>query len=207
MVELFATENRGTGVRALQTFSKGVHIGEYIGEVYPTIYDADNIPLSSRYGGDEGNSYMFSMRIRQQSDYLDKTQTKRTLKTANKSQGGAANSTPREYYTLDAAVFGNWTRYINHSCVPNTCYIHVNIGQRETLVIQALRDIAYGEELTVSYGPDYFRFLPFGCKCGYWCCKYWKEDRGRTSMTLTTAKLKGMAPAWAMRDPNIPIQK
>ncbi len=59
-------------------------------------------------------------------------------------------------YIVDATVGGNAARWINHSCTPNcqAVIVHHADGnpRRDRIVIEALRDIAPGEELTYNYG-------------------------------------------------------
>ncbi|MCO6483684.1 MAG: SET domain-containing protein-lysine N-methyltransferase [Flavobacteriales bacterium] len=60
-----------------------------------------------------------------------------------------------EHYVIDANIGGNTARWINHSCAPN-CKAYV-IGdesddpRKDRVVIEALRDIRAGEELTYDY--------------------------------------------------------
>ena len=69
-------------------------------------------------------------------------------------------------WSLDGAIGGNGTHYINHSCDPNafmkTLYGHV--------LFFALRDIKAGEEITIDYEqtllPDSRR-----CHCGSGSCR------------------------------------
>ena len=69
-------------------------------------------------------------------------------------------------WSLDGAVGGNGTHYINHSCNPNaymrTLHDHV--------LFFALRDIKAGEEITIDYEqtllPDSRR-----CRCGAENCR------------------------------------
>ena len=69
---------------------------------------------------------------------------------------------------IDAAVGGNSSRWINHSCDPN-CEAEETHGR---VFIKALRPIAAGEELTYSYGLSIDeRYTPavkkrFACRCG-----------------------------------------
>ncbi|KAG8787394.1 hypothetical protein FRC12_015618 [Ceratobasidium sp. 428] len=61
-------------------------------------------------------------------------------------------------YTLNCWAFGNWTRFINHSCDPNlrtypVCYdMSVEPGLQRLGVV-AIRDICAREELTIDYCP------------------------------------------------------
>jgi SET domain-containing protein len=74
---------------------------------------------------------------------------------------------------IDAAVGGNISRFINHSCDPN-CVAWIE-GQH--IWIDALRDIKEGEELAYDYEYD---FLPgytvddldfYRCRCGSPKCR------------------------------------
>jgi len=74
---------------------------------------------------------------------------------------------------IDAAHGGNISRFINHKCDPN-CVAWI---EGEHIWIDALRDIAQGEELGYDYEYD---FLPgykvedlefYGCRCGSPKCR------------------------------------
>jgi SET domain-containing protein len=74
---------------------------------------------------------------------------------------------------IDAGVGGNEARFINHSCDPN-CEAVIEKGR---VFIEAIRDIARGEELTYDYhltrddadGPEIERLYP--CNCGSLKCR------------------------------------
>ena len=74
---------------------------------------------------------------------------------------------------IDAAVNGNDARFINHSCAPN-CEA---IDERKRIYIEAIRDIAPGEELTYDYAyerdgtedEEWERL--YVCKCGAPTCR------------------------------------
>jgi uncharacterized protein len=74
---------------------------------------------------------------------------------------------------IDAAVNGNEARFINHSCAPN-CEA---IDERKRIYIEAIRDIAAGEELTYDYAyerdgtedEEWERL--YMCKCGAPTCR------------------------------------
>lgn len=84
--------------------------------------------------------------------------------------------TLNERYVIDANVDGNVARWINHSCAPNCrAVVEENQeGQRrlDRVVIEALRDIEPGEELTYDYGITLGeRVTPrlkriWACRCG-----------------------------------------
>jgi uncharacterized protein len=74
---------------------------------------------------------------------------------------------------IDAAVDGNEARFINHSCEPN-CDAVIDDGR---IFIEAIRDIAAGEELAYDYAyvlaerhtPAAKRRYP--CDCGTPTCR------------------------------------
>jgi uncharacterized protein len=75
---------------------------------------------------------------------------------------------------VDAAVGGNESRFINHSCAPN-CEAVIEDGRR--IFIEAIRDIPVGEELVYDY--QYERTDDhtaqdeqfYACRCGAPACR------------------------------------
>ena len=65
--------------------------------------------------------------------------------------------------TLDGYIKDNNAKFINHSCRPNSEFVI----KRDKVYIQSLRKIKPGEEITVDYGPEYFKeyIKPIGCIC------------------------------------------
>lgn len=79
-------------------------------------------------------------------------------------------------YLIDANLRGNVARWINHSCAPN-CQAVLEEAKgtdrsADRVFIEALRDIAAGEELTYNYGirlavPHTARLKrQWACRCG-----------------------------------------
>ena len=63
--------------------------------------------------------------------------------------------TLNDKYVIDANVDGNDARWINHSCDPNCEATWLEDGgkkRKDKIFIEAMRDIAEGEELTYNYG-------------------------------------------------------
>jgi SET domain-containing protein len=85
-----------------------------------------------------------------------------THAAADRRYAGSADSghtflfTLNERYIIDANVDGNDARWINHSCAPNCqAMAQENAGsdpRQDRVVIESLRAIAPGEELTYDYG-------------------------------------------------------
>ena len=117
--------------------------------------------------GDTIIEYKGRLRTHKQADrlYADETDTGHTfLFTLNES------------YIVDANVDGNTARWINHSCKPN-CEAAIQEDEdgdprHDKVLIEALRDIEPGEELTYNYGivldePHTPRIKKlWACRCG-----------------------------------------
>lgn len=70
------------------------------------------------------------------------------------------------YWELDGFIGGSGAELVNHSCNPNLRPVFH--GKR--LYYYSRRPIRKGEELTVSYGEDYFTFRDLKCSCGSKSC-------------------------------------
>jgi SET domain-containing protein len=66
-------------------------------------------------------------------------------------------------WTLDGSTRRNVARYINHSCKPNA----ESDVKGHKVIITAIKNIYPGDEVTYSYGRDYFdTFIKDkGCRC------------------------------------------
>jgi SET domain-containing protein len=79
-------------------------------------------------------------------------------------------------FLIDGNTGGNSSRWFNHSCAPNCqAQVHVNIDgdeRRDKVLIESLRPIRAGEELTYDYGldlpPPHSKRLKkiWECRCG-----------------------------------------
>ncbi|GKZ20233.1 hypothetical protein AbraIFM66951_001438 [Aspergillus brasiliensis] len=74
-------------------------------------------------------------------------------------------NTNQEFALICPKEFGNFTRYINHSCNANTTFERRTIGDRMMMTVEAVRDIQPFEELKVNYGRAYWRGSRV-CQCG-----------------------------------------
>ncbi|KAK5654527.1 hypothetical protein OQA88_7156 [Cercophora sp. LCS_1] len=68
-------------------------------------------------------------------------------------------------FYVDAATFGNWTRFVNSHCNPNIDATPFNIGGMVFVTYVTKRTLKEGEQLFIEYGPDYFLGLNFQCGC------------------------------------------
>lgn len=87
----------------------------------------------------------------------------------HKGKGELWVFTLNDEYDIDATRGGNEAKFINHSCEPNCEAVNYD---DEEIMIEAIRDIEPGEELTYDYGfdePDEH----FPCYCGSKNCRGW----------------------------------
>lgn len=78
------------------------------------------------------------------------------LNQAHPDTGHTFLFTLNEDYVIDASQHGNIARWINHSCEPNCQAVMVEDPHghrhRDKILIEAIRTILPGEELTYNYG-------------------------------------------------------
>lgn len=84
--------------------------------------------------------------------------------------------TLNDKWIINANEKGNIARWINHSCEPNAiAYVHEHESgkpKKDKVIIEALRKIEQGEEITYDYGFEFE--MPYtkkllkiwGCRCG-----------------------------------------
>ncbi|KAF7118793.1 hypothetical protein CNMCM5793_008418 [Aspergillus hiratsukae] len=65
---------------------------------------------------------------------------------------------------ISAKRYGNWTRFLNHSCKPSATFLKMTVGKKITMAVQAVRDIDIFEEITIDYGKGYWKNRV--CLCG-----------------------------------------
>jgi SET domain-containing protein len=88
--------------------------------------------------------------------------------------------TLNDHYVIDGSAGGNAARWINHSCAPNCQgFVIENTDgdpEKDRIVIEAMRPIRAGEELTYDYGISLEeRHTPklkriWACRCGTPVC-------------------------------------
>ncbi|KAL1632612.1 hypothetical protein SLS56_003511 [Neofusicoccum ribis] len=71
---------------------------------------------------------------------------------------------------------GNYTRFVNHSCHPNSQFEKFTwLGVQRIILVS--KGIEAGQEITVDYSGRYWTNLDKECLCGESCCRY--RNRGR----------------------------
>ncbi len=66
---------------------------------------------------------------------------------------------------------GNHTRFVNHSCNPNSQFERFTwLGTQRIVLVS--KGIEAGHEITVDYSERYWTNLDKVCLCGENCCRY-----------------------------------
>ena len=82
------------------------------------------------------------------------------------SQGAAGVS-----YQIWQGRKGNFTKFINHSCVPNCQFqSYVWLGVQRTILVS--KGVGAGQEITVDYSDRYWQRLQKTCLCKQAACRY-----------------------------------
>lgn len=123
---IFRTDNgRGWGVRTRRAIKKGTFVIQYVGEVIKN-EEAEN--RGKKYNL-TGRTYLFDLDYNETDDQCP--------------------------YTVDAAMYGNVSHFINHSCDPNLAVYAIWINCLDpnlpSLALFAIKDIKQNEELTFDY--------------------------------------------------------
>jgi SET domain-containing protein len=92
-------------------------------------------------------------------------------------------------WTIDGKSRRNLGRYANHSCRPNA---ESDTIRGKKVIIRAIKNIKPGEEITYSYGSDYFDVYlkPVGCKCAK-CIEKRREARRARAVKARRKKKNG----------------
>ena len=96
---------------------------------------------------------------------------------------------------IDAALRGNFGRFLNHRCTPNVATNVWQVGAEERVGVFATRDIAAGDELTLDYQWQRVGITRVVCHCGADNCRAYL---GATDEQLTAA---AAPPAGTWRAP------
>ncbi|KAI9739211.1 MAG: hypothetical protein M1834_007424 [Cirrosporium novae-zelandiae] len=72
---------------------------------------------------------------------------------------------------VDATRFGNWTRFMNHSCNPGAVFQLFSYGEKRRMLAITVRSIGVFEEITCDYGDLYWHKDRL-CRCGEPGCQF-----------------------------------
>jgi SET domain-containing protein len=138
--------------------------------------------IATRKSTIHGNGMFAIAPIKKGERLIEYKGQRRTHAQADRGSGGDVESghtflfTLNDKYVIDGTRGGNSARWINHSCDPNCeALIEEHDGpdrRKDKVVIEALRNIKPGEELTYNYGITLGeRHTPrlkkiWACRCG-----------------------------------------
>ncbi|KFD56816.1 hypothetical protein M514_02493 [Trichuris suis] len=93
----------------------------------------------------------------------------------------SAESEPSAYSFIDASSYGNLSRFVNHSCVPNCFAVRVRSGFEDRrfsrICFFSRQDIQPSEEITIDYSDSYWNYKGHAkCLCKQHECRYDKKD-------------------------------
>ncbi|MFS8027920.1 putative [histone H3]-lysine(4) N-trimethyltransferase chromatin remodeling SET family [Helianthus anomalus] len=164
-LQVFMTpEGKGWGLRTLEDLPKGTFVCEYIGEIVT-------------------NSELFARNEKNKNE----VHTYPVLLDADWSSEGFLKD--EEALCLDATLFGNVARFINHRCVDaNMVEIPVEVESPDHHYYHhaffTTREVKAMEELTWDYGIDFdddsHPVKAFLCKCGSKLCKAVKRKKRKS---------------------------
>ncbi|KAI0761679.1 hypothetical protein BD413DRAFT_616888 [Trametes elegans] len=132
-IEVFRTYDCGWGARATVPVPRGKVLGIYTGQLI-TREEADKrIDLR--------RSYIFDLDVREGGDEDEDDEDEGVKK-----------------YSVDGHAYGNWTRFVNHSCEPNmrvfpVVWDTIPEFNQPYLAFVATEDIPARTELTIDYDP------------------------------------------------------
>ena len=158
LVELRQYGDKGVGIRTLQDLKEGDVLGEFVGEIIPT---------GAAYGLDFSfdEDYAFALDVSPQ------------------------HVTGQQVLAdISSKQFGNWTRFLNHSCNASVESRPLVLGKRLRIMMIAKRDVLAFEELTLDYGDDYW--VGRYCLCRTEICRFpppWTRMEDIKSMPNTSA--------------------
>ncbi|CAH1176200.1 unnamed protein product [Phaedon cochleariae] len=95
-----------------------------------------------------------------------------------------------ETFCVDAKYYGNFARFINHSCSPNLHPVKVFVDHHDLrfpkVAFFASKDITPDEEISFDYGHKFWlvKYKSFTCHCDSPDCKYSEETIRQTLMHL-----------------------
>ncbi|OAG23378.1 DEAD-domain-containing protein [Alternaria alternata] len=93
------------------------------------------------------------------------------------------SSTPLANYQIWQGRAGNFTRFINHSCKPNSQSSTFTWLDTQRVVLVS-KGIDAGKEITLDYGDKYWAGLDKSCLCGESCC----SDSGASDQEILEAQ-------------------
>ena len=145
-IEVFKTEWKGFGIRALALLPRDTFLMEYVGEVL----DTKQFRKRARQYAREEVQHFYFMAL------------------------------SKEFY-VDATARGNISRFINHSCNPNSETQKWTVNGELRVGFFTTREVQAGEELTFDYKYERYGNIAQKCYCGSHNCRGWLGGEPKSS--------------------------
>lgn len=181
---LFRTRSRGWGVRTLEPLRRGFFVGVYSGELISVGESRQR----------EDDTYLFNLS-NSQIIYTRSNDEKNEKSRDNVNGAGSSCNEPPpnegekqeqeakesdDSFVCDAKFYGNFTRFINHSCEPNVIGIRSFTKHHDSrfpyIAFFTNKEIPANTELTLNYGDNYWLVKckrdKVYCLCGRPCCRF-----------------------------------
>lgn len=160
---LFRTKSRGWGVRALENMKRGTFVGVYSGEI---VSARDSCKRAD-------DTYLFNLAS---SHIYSQQQSDGQIERDN------------QQFVCDAKFYGNFTRFINHSCEPNVIGIRSFTTHQDArmpyIAFFTNQHVKANCELTLNYGDNYWLVKckrdGVHCLCKKPSCRFNKRTLGET---------------------------
>ncbi|KAF2463694.1 SET domain-containing protein [Lindgomyces ingoldianus] len=162
------TASCGIGVFTKSAFKKGTVLGWYAGELKPPSVCFDN-------------------------DYLMELEIGIIPPLSYYHRNGLTKA--GDTVIIDGRGKGNWVRFVNHNCSPCCMFRIRRVGDVRIMVVEAVRDISVGAELSVDYGRNYYgEETVRSCKCGARNCVGVRREGGGLQKKLRVKRCKREGP-------------
>jgi len=179
---LFRTRMRGWGVRAMQDMKRGTFIGVYSGELISgpescTRQDDTylfNLASTLVVANAQAIEHQAPSANAQEGTGASLDGEQKGPDEAEAQAGGQAETEQpqgsnqrqqrgqkdEDQFVCDAKFYGNFTRFVNHSCDPNVIGIRSYTTHQDSrfpyISFFTNRDLSAGTELTLNYGDNYW---------------------------------------------------
>lgn len=161
-VQIFRTKDgRNNGLVACLPFPRGTAIGEFVGLVTKGLQGTDIMQASTSCSTSSSPS-----------------STSAVTSTVSSSSATATRDTDAGHvYQIWQGREGNYTRFVNHSCRPNSQFERF-VWEGVQRIVLVSRGVDAGQEITVDYSDAYWKNLDKICLCGEACCRFRERTRG-----------------------------
>lgn len=199
---LFKTRSRGWGVRTLDNLGRGTFVGVYSGELISVAASYKrqddtylfNLCNSHVYNQQQKPADCNAERPEDAKSYEPDADADAKRHQVEEPNGARLDEHNRKVnpadnqFVCDAKYYGNFTRFINHSCEPNVIGIRTFTVHQDTrfpyIAFFTNQDVPANSELTLNYGDNYWLVKckrdKVYCLCKKATCRFTKKTFRQT---------------------------